>query len=294
MLEKALAASAAPEQSQRDAMELARCLCYAMASRALGDPRGAVRELSSALSVVAQVNVHLHARARLLLARLYADLGLPLHALRQSAMVEASEVPRGVAAEMAETEGRWVEELGALGHLQIEKLARSEAALLEGRVKLEEDETERKQQVAASKLDTSHDVLADLRPREMSWLKRRAEEEEISRVKTAFERGDTSQLVMEQHLSFQGRQVRDRIEAAQKWWPSRLEQLEKAGPRESLARGSAELVRHLGYDFNGAREAPGALLIGERRMQLVWGLLGTSLMIWVILSVLRTCVYIGH
>lgn len=295
MLERALSAAAAPEQSQRDALELARCYYHALASHGLGDLRPAIRELGSALGTIKQVNLHLHARARLLLAQLYAEAGLPLHALRQSALVEPSEVPRGVALQLSEMEEKWVAELSGLGHLQIEKLARNEAALLEGRLKLDEgQEEEQKPLLAAGKLDTSHDVLADLKPREMSWLKRKAEEEEIARVKTAVARGDTSSLVLEPHLTHQGRQMQARIEAAQKWLPSRLEALHAAGPRESLARATAGEVRHLGYDFNGAREAPGWLLAGERRMNLLWALLGAAFVIWVILSVLRSCVYFGR
>lgn len=283
-LEAALELFGRGEPLQHDAVELARCLYQAYAHFLREEYRSAVRVLVAAVRTVHEVNPHLHARARLLLADLYERNGLPLSALRESGHVLADEVPGDVAKVMLERETRWVTELTLLSDAEIERLANADDYQMympdAGRPR-----------AAYSPLDSSRTPLKDIKPREQSWLKRQAEERKIAEYRAAAARGEVVRPRDVLPLSGAALDFRSRIAAVQRWWPERRQGLEFAAPRERLAHGSPAEVGHLRFDFCGAREDDTPQLAGEKRVQLLGALSLAVALVGLVLWLLRSCVY---
>ncbi len=279
----ALSALSAPEHTQHDSVEYARCLYLAFANFQAGKYRAAIRELQPALMLTGDVNAHLHARAALLLAECFARQGLALNALRASGRVQVDEVPGYVAAEMLRREQDWISELSELDHFQLERLAKADGFTFE----LPTDAPI----LVSHKLDVHRNPLADLRPTEMSWVKRREEISQIEQLKEAQERGLPLPKLSERSLSHEARELKVAILRAQQWWPGRREALAGASARMRLAQESPLAVGHVRFDFCGERGAPNYWLPGERRAQLTASVAGAAVLIGLGLTVLRGMVY---
>lgn len=282
--DKALAALASQEAVERDALELARCLYEALAHYEREEYRSAARVLSGAVKTSGEVNPLLAARARLLLAECCERNGLLLDALRESARVAPDEVPGEICAMMLQREERWVTELGLLGNHEVERLARADNY----QVYLP-DSTETVSDY--SPLDTTRDPLKKLKPKEASWLKRQAEERKIAALQARAARGETVSHLVEHPLSALGRETRQSIATAQRWWPARRAELSVAAPRERLARPSALDVAHVRFDFCGERETDPYMFLGEKRSAMLLAIGSIAVLTAVVLWLLRACVY---
>lgn len=282
-VDRAIGALTVGEITERDAMELTRSMYLAYAHFKREEFRSAGRALMPALQTVTDVNPHLRARCLLLLAELYERNGLLLNALRESGRVQPEEVPGEVAAQMLAREERWLTELALLSPVELERLARADTYQV-----YVPDAVQPKS--VSSPLDTSRDPGRGLRPREMSWLKRQAEQREIRAYRAAVARGETITLKGERGLSAAGAEIKTRIAAAERWWPGRRQALQEARPQESLAHHDPLEVGHLRFDFCGSRRAPRKVLQGEKRARAVAGLAWASLLIFLGLWLLQTCV----
>lgn len=283
-VDQAIKALTVGEQTERDALELSRALYLAYAHYQREEYRSAARALAPAMHVVRDVNVHLHARARLLLADLYERSGLLLNALRESGRVEPLEVPADVVASMLALEERWVAELGVLSNAEIERLARADV------YQMYVPDAARSR-AAYSPLDTSGDAAKQLKPASMSWIRRRQEQRIIDEYRAALARGESVKPPGDQGLSAAGAELKSRISAAERWWVGRRQALMDARSSEKLARLDPRAVGHLRFDFCGWRRAPAHKLVGEKRLQLLTALAAASLIIFLALWVLQTCVY---
>jgi tetratricopeptide (TPR) repeat protein len=282
--DRAINALTVSEVTNRDAIELSRVLYLAYAHYHREEYRRAARLLAAALSVIRDVNPHLLARARLLLAELYERNKLILNALRESGRVSPDAVPGDVARAMLAREERWVAELGLLTDREIERLANVDAYL----VYLPDQAPKR---APYSSLDTTRNPAKTLKPRQMSWLKRRKEERVITAYRAALARGEDVSPPGGHTLSPAGVDIKARIKRAEQWWPSRRQTLMNARPGDRLARQNPAEVGHLRFDFRGAREAPRQALQSEKRAQLLSSFAIASLLIFLGLWVLQTCVY---
>ncbi len=282
--EKALKALSTTEDVKRDALELARNLYLAQAYAKFGKYRNAARGLSPSLDLAKEVNPHLQARARLMLADCFERNGLLIEALRQSAHVAPDEVPGFIAAEMLAKEERWVTELADMNGNEIERMAN---------VDLFQMYTEDRQSKVKElhPLHTTRDPLKKMKPKEISWRKRVKEEASIADYKASVAMGKTVAQLEPQSLSENAVELKLRIGKAKLWWPTRKASLAEVRPRESLARPDAKDVSHLRFDFQGTRERPRKKLVGEKRGALVSSVLGAALLIAIVLGVLRACVY---
>lgn len=279
----AIAALSAPDETQRDSVEFARCFYLAWAHYLDGKYRLAIRELQPAMLLVKELNPHLHARAALLLADCFARRGLLLHALRTSGRVYPDEVPGYVAVQMLHKESDWIDTLSHLDNLDLERLARADDYTLEV--------PQEAPRLVSSKLDVHKNPLDDLKPTEMSWVKRRAEEAEISQLKDAHERGIPLPQVIDRRLSGEALELKIAIGRAQQWWPGRREALSGAGERMRLAQESRGAIGHVRFDFCGERPAPHFYLAGERRAQIVLSAAGAAALIAIGLTVMHSLVY---
>jgi hypothetical protein len=282
--EEAIRALEAQDTVERDALELARCLYTAYAHYLREEYRSAARLLGGAVKTVRDANPLLMARARLLLAECCERNGLLLDALRESAYVAADEVPGDVAAVMLAREERWVAALGLLDNDEVERLARADNY----QIYLPEQQ----QSVAEySPLDTTRDPVKKLKPREASWLKRQAEERKIATLQAQAARGQTVSTQNLHPISSLGRETKQSITAAQRWWPARREELSTASPRERLAKPGALDVGHVRFDYCGVRETDPYTFTGEKRAVTITAILVVSCILLFLLMVLRTCVY---
>lgn len=281
---KAVKALRTTEDVKRDALELARNLYLAQAFAKLGKFRNAARVLNPALGLVKEVNPHLHARARLMLADCFERNGLLIEALRQSAHVAPDDVPMFIAAEMLAKEERWVTELTDMKGREIEGMANLDL------FQMYTPDSPRATSTIHP-LETSRDPLKKMKPKEISWRKRVVEERTIADYKAAVAMGKTVVELELQSLSQRAIELKLRIGRAKLWWPSRKASLAAVRPRESLARPAARDVSHLRFDFQGNRERPGHFLVGEKRGALVSAVLGAALLIAIVLGVLRACIY---
>ena len=274
------------EDTQHDALELGRGLYLAYAHFQLEEYRSAARALTPMLKTVKQANPHLLARARLLLAECYERSGLTLSALRESAQVAPGDVPGDVAREMLAREERWIVDLGGMSNREIERLTHADTyqAYLP-----DAPRGVRK----AGPLEITRDPLKKLKPRAASWLKRQKELREIERVKAAVARGETVLLDNMTPLSAEGREVKSAVRAAEQWWPSRRQALQQAASsaRERLAHTDPAATGHLRFDWQGQREEPVQLLIGEKRMAFLSAALTAVILLGLGLWLLRSCVY---
>jgi len=283
-LEQAIQTLSASEETQHDSVELARCFYLAYAHYLREEYRSAARALIGAIRTVQEVNPHLHARARLLLAELYERNGLPLPALRESGHVLPEEVPGDVAHTVLEREERWVTQLGLLSDSEIEHMAHAD----DYQMYIPDIATPR---AAYSPLDTTRDPMKNLAPRERSWLKRQAEERRIADYRAAAARGETIRPRDVTALSGAALDFRSRVTAAQRWWPSRRQALEEAQPRERLARQEASQVAQLTFDFCGLKEEIQFMLAGEKRAAMLGVMVTAIVFIGLGLWILRSCVY---
>lgn len=282
---KALAVLATQEAVERDALELTRCLHEAYAYYMREEYRSAARVLGGAVKTVRDVNPLLSARARLLLAECCERNGLLLDALRESAHVAVDEVPGQIAALMREREERWVTELGLLGTAEVERLARADNY----QVYLPDHAANSVSDY--SLLDTTRDPLKQLKPKEASWLKRQAEERKIAALQARAARGETVSKLIEHPLTALGRETRQSIATAQRWWPGRQAELAAAAPRERLAKQSALDVGHVRFDYCGVRETESYMFLGEKRAATTLAIAGGALGLGLVLWALRACVY---
>ena len=282
--DRAVKALSVGEETERDAMELSRAMYLAWAHYHREEYRSGARALIGALRLVSDVNPHLLVRARQMLAELYERNGMLLHALRESGRCRPGDMPGDVAAEVLAREERWVTELGMLTIPEIERLGRADDYQV-----YVPDEVKRK--AAYSSLDTSRDPSRNLTPKEMSWVKRRQEEREINAYRAAVARGETVSAPGSSGLSEAGLDIKLRIEKAERWWPSRRQALMEARPNQRLAIDAADQAGHLRFDLCGGRRAPTELLTGEKRARLLYSLAGASLLIFLVLLLLQTCVY---
>jgi len=283
-LDRAIGALSVGENTERDAMELARALYLAYAHLKREEFRSAVRALVPVMQIVRDVNPHLHARARQLLAELYERNGLMLNALRESGKVLPNEVPADVAKEILGREERWVTELSLMSNAEVERLAHADSY----QVYLPD---EARPKASYSPLDTSRNVATQLKPRAMSWIKRQEEQRKIDDYRAALARGESVLPPGDSGLSPAGADVKKRIAAAERWWVSRRQALSETRPSERLARANPFDVGHLRIDFCGGRKAPTVTLMGEKRLRFISILAGASLVIFVCLLILHTCVY---
>lgn len=282
-LERAIGALSVGEVTERDALELTRALYLAYAHFKREEFRSAARAVMPAMQTVTDINEHLRARCQLLLAELYERNGLLLNALRESGRVPPEDVPGTIAAQMLAREERWLTELTLLSNAELERLARADTY----QIYVPDASAPRP---LYSSLDTSRDPGKGLKPREMSWLKRQAEERQITAYRAALARGETATLKGDRGLSAAGAEIKAKIGAAERWWPTRRQVLQAARPQEYLAHTDPQAVSHLRFDFNGSRRPPRRLLQGEKRARLVSVMAGASLLIFLGLWLLQTCV----
>jgi len=282
--DRAVKALSVGEQTERDALELSRAMYLAWAHYKREEFRSGARSLISALRLVTDVNPHLLARARQLLAELYERNGMLLHALRESGRCRPADLPGEIAAEVLNREERWVTDLGMLTGPEVERMARADDYQVYVPDAIQ-------QKSPYSSLDTTRDPVKNLKPKEMSWIKRREEEREIAAYKSAVARGATVKKPGSTGLSDAGLDIRDRIDKAERWWPGRRQMLSEARPNPWLAISDPTQTGHLRFDFCGGRRAPANPLTGEKRQRLLYAMAGASLLIFLVLWLLQTCVY---
>ena len=284
--EQAIAALASPEDTQHDSLELARGLHLALAHYRLGEYRNAARVLVPMLLTIKQANMHLQARARLLLAECYERNGMVFAALKESAQVVAAALPGDIAGEVLAREERWVVELASLGNHELEQLARADTY----QIYMPDEPRDTKRYSA---LDVSRDPLKKLVPKAASWRQRQEEKRQFDRIRAAYARGDTVELDNRKELSPQARELKAKVAAAQGWWPSRRDVLEQARSRarERLAIADPRTTGHLRFDWAGQRAAPAHRLTGEQRFAMLSVVTTSVLLIALALWIIRSCVY---
>jgi tetratricopeptide (TPR) repeat protein len=279
-LDMAATALAEPPQTQHDALDLTRTVFLALVEMQRGQLRSAVRQLRPAVLHPGSANPQTQARARLVLAQAYAQAGLPLEALRHSGVVPAEQLPQFVADWVAQQEAQWVREAGELRELEVERMARADA------VTLHIPETDDVLKLESRKLEIARNPLDELKPTEMSWARRREQEQQIGEIKAAVARGEQVTLG-EPVYSTEARKFLAGVKRMQQWWPERQQALRLAGP-DSLAR-DPRATAHVRFDFRGTRSAPLYSLPCERRLALLAWAGGASAVILVVLLFLRAC-----
>jgi tetratricopeptide (TPR) repeat protein len=282
-LDHARRALTAGEDTKHDALEFARNFFLAFVYYRKGEYRNAIRTLMPALMMVTQVNPHLHARARLLIAECFDRCDLPLNALRQSAHVLPQEVPGEVCTVMLQREERWIVELEHLTHAEIERMSRADQYQVYIPDKAD-------QPGKSALLSTTRDPLKNFRTTERSWRKIRAEEQQIAEYRAAVAMGRSSAPPRVEKLSGDATEFKLRIGKAVAWWPGRRAALEKGGARSALSRSATE-AGHLRYDFQGMQARSTLKLAGEKRAAFVSAFAGAALLIAICLLVIRSCIY---
>jgi hypothetical protein len=279
--DKAAEVIAESQAAERDALDLVRATYLALAHLQQGDLRAAAHALRASVLHTEDANPQTQARARLTLAQIYGRAGIPLEALRHSALLAAAELPADVARWLSVQEAEWVNQLAQLDPLALEQQARADLVTLHIPTREEVLDLDDKRVHVGSR-----DPLADLRATEMSWVKRREEEQQIDKLRSAAARGHAVSLGTPQ-LSPAAKALRRSIEQAQEWWQTR--------PGELLLSGGPELARpcpdcaHLRFDLRGNRAAPVYNLPGERRLERVSWVVTAALVILLALTVLRAC-----
>lgn len=279
-LDKALATLAEGADVQRDALDFSRTLYLSLARQRAGDLRGALRELRTALLHTGEANRHTVARARIELAGLYAEAGLPLEALRHSGAVEPAVLPSQVAAWLAGQEAQWVRQVEAYSEIEVEQMARADPVSLH--IPAPDDVLK----LEPRKLDIRRDPLAELKPTELSWARRREQEQQIEQIRESIARGE-SIAIGEPHFSPEAREFLGAVRRMLHWWEQRQRELKLSGP-DTLLRDPGKTA-HVRFDFNGTRGAPAYSLPCERRLaQLAWAG-GVALALLVLLVLVRAC-----
>ncbi|MDQ3024504.1 MAG: hypothetical protein M3R04_09005 [bacterium] len=271
---------AEPEDAQHDALDVTRSIYLALAQLKRGNLRGAVHALRASVLHTKDVNPHTHARARLLLAHVYGAASLPLEALRCSALVAPLELPASTAQWLAAQEKRWIEQLGSLDEVEMEQQAQADC------VTLRIPERAEVLQLSVKRIEIVRDPVAELKPSEMSWYKRREEEQQIAGIKAAAARGEQV-LIGEPKLSPAARELKHAIARAQKWWETRGPDLRLHG-EDALMRDCSQCAQ-LRFDMRGNRTAPVYNLPCERIWSLIVWAAGISAFIAGALLLLRAC-----
>jgi tetratricopeptide (TPR) repeat protein len=278
--QKAAAALAEPPSTEHDALDLTRTIFLALAHLQLGHTREAVRELRPAVLHTGHVNPQTSARARLTLAQVYASAGMPMEALRHSGVVPPAELPQPVAEWVAECEAQWVREVSELRETDLERMARADG------VTLAIPEAGEVLKLESRKLAIARNPLDELKPTEISWARRREQEQQIGAIKAAIARGEYVTLGEPEYTS-EARNFLHSVQRMQDWWPRRQQELRMHGP-DSLLRDPRDCA-HVRFDFRGTRAAPLYNLPCERRMaQIAWAA-GAASVILLVLFLMHAC-----
>jgi hypothetical protein len=278
--ETAAAALTHDECAEADALEYTRSFYLALSLREQGQRRRAAQELGRAVRTIAAVNAHTQARARLLLAELFAESELLLDSLRESGGVSPDYLPGSVAA--------WV--------LHFEEGTLARLAELDGRGLERQAEADPYQvylpdlpapKALTSKLDVARDPLEAVRPGSLSWAAQRDHAQAVTAARTAIAKGEEPPVQFVARLSAAAVDVQKRIKVAEEWWRERCPQLKAAPANPALALVDSANSAHLRFDFRGTRELEFTPWLGElRAVQLVrWA--GVLLGIGLVLLLLR-------
>ncbi|MCB1217717.1 hypothetical protein KDL44_09995 [bacterium] len=275
-----------PEEEDAVALDQALILAYALSRRE--QYREAARALTRSVRSIRSANQHLQARCKLLLAELYDRCEMPFEALAISSEVPAEVLPPAVARSQQQREERWLTEALHMGGAELERMARANPYMM-----YVPDAAEFSDARRVSKLDIHRDPVAALKPREMSWLRRKADEHRISEYRSAVARGENVPAPHGENLTTEGRQFRQRVRQAEQWWPGRSQALSAAlTGRDGLQAAGA--VGHALFDFCSQHEGSLKLLEGEQRARFVAGFGGMVLAAAIIMIVLRLAVYGGQ
>ncbi len=282
---KALRGSSALEE---DAVALDHALILAYALRCQEQYREAAKLLTRAVRSIRGVNPHLQARGKLLLAELYDRCEMPFEALAVSSEVPAEVMPPAVARSQQQREERWLTEVAHMSGAELERMARANPYMM-----YIPDAGEFTDEKRVSKLDIHRDPVAALKPREMSWLRRKASEHRINEYRSAVARGESIPSPQGDKLSPEGRQFRQRVREAEQWWPGRSQSLSAAltGYDGLQADGA---TGHALFDFCSSHDESSRLLEGEHRARLLSAFGGAVILIGVVMLVLRLAVYGGQ
>ncbi|MCB1185957.1 hypothetical protein KDL29_02225 [bacterium] len=274
-----------PEEEDAVALDHALILAYALSLQE--QYREAAMLLTKAVRSIRNVNPHLQARCKLLLAELYDRCEMPFEALAVSSEVPADVMPPAVARSQQQREERWLTEALHMGGAELERMARANPYMM-----YIPDASEFTDEKRVSKLDIHRDPVAALKPREMSWLRRKVDEHRISEYKSAVARGESVPSPHGDRLSVEGRQFRQRVKQAEQWWPGRSQFLSAAlmGSTGLQAEG---VTGHVLFDFCSAHEGSLKLLEGEHRARLVCGFGGAVFVAALVMLILRLAVYGG-
>jgi hypothetical protein len=279
---KAVELLAEPPEAEHDGLDFNRALYFGLAHLQDEDLKGALTQIRSSVLHTKDVNPHTHARGRVMVAQIYGAAGFPLEALRHSGVVHPSELPQFAAVWLAAREAQWVEQLSALSYTETEQLAHADPVSLH--IPAAHEVLAQYEQ----HVEPIYDPLDALKPKEMSWARRREEEEKLADVRRRMARGEQVALG-EPRYSAPARELRSAVTRMQKWWEQRQTDLKLCGPN-ALAR-DADRVAHLRFDLRGTRAAPVYNLPCERRFEALNWVAGAAAMIAVVLILLRSCSY---
>jgi tetratricopeptide (TPR) repeat protein len=288
-LDRAIQTLRGVQNMEEDAVALDQALLLAYALREREKYHDAARGLTKAVRGIRGVNQHLQARCKLLLAELYDRCELPFEALAISSEVPANAMPPVVARAQQQREDRWLTEVQHMSHAELERMSRVNTYMMYIPDSSEFDDPNK-----VSKFDIHRDPVAALKTREMSWFRRRADEQRISEYQAAVARGDSRRPPIENPLSGPGLQLKSRIRNAEQWWPGRSQALSAAlSGGDGLEFGNASAVGHVLFDFCSMHEGSSLVLEGEFRSRLLSAFGGAVLLIGIVLYVLRLGIYGG-
>ena len=273
---------------EEDAVALDHALVLAYALREQEQYREAARVLTPAVRSIRGVNQHLQARCKLLLAELYDRCEMPFEALALSSEVPAEVMPPAVARSQQQREERWLTEVSHMSGAELERMARANPYMM-----YVPDASEFSDEKRVSKLDIHRDPVAALKTREMSWLRRKADEHRIAEVRSAAARGETVAGMNDDRLSSEGRSFRQRVRQAEQWWPGRSQDLGIALTGMDGLQAAAD-TGHALFDFCSYHDSSQRLLEGEQRARLVSAFGGAVLGIGIVMMILRLVVYGGQ
>ena len=286
-LDRAIKALRGVQHMEEDAVALDQALLLAYALREREQYQEAAKTLTKAVRSIRAVNQHLQARCKIMLAELYDRCEMPFEALAISSEVPASAMPPIVARAQQQREDRWLTEVRHMSNSELERMSRVNTYMMYIPDSAEFDDPNK-----VSKLDIHRDPVASLKSREMSWFRRRADEQRISEYQSAVARGENRKPIRENPLSGEGLQLKSRILHAEQWWPGRSQALSAAlTSGDGLGMGGDSATGHALFDFCSYHEGSSAMLEGEFRARLLSGFGGAVLLIAIVLYILRISVY---
>ena len=286
-IDKAIKALRGVQHMEEDAVALDQQLLLAYALREREQYLEAARLLTLAVRGIRAVNQHLQARCKVLLAELYDRCEMPFEALAISSEVPASVMPPMVARAQQQREDRWLTEVRHMSNSELERMSRVNTFMM-----YVPDSAQFADSNRVSKLDIHRDPVATLKSQEMSWFRRRADEQRISEYQSAVARGENQRPPRESPLSGEALQLKSRILQAEQWWPGRSQALSAAlTSGDGLGMGGAEAMGHALFDFCSSHDGSSEALEGEFRARLVSGFGGAVLLIGIVLYILRLSVY---